>query len=352
MQIYFSVIYRSAPIREAGEIVSVDWNSKRIKNKAAIWPYDPELDDPNPRGNTRGGRGIAVYDGKLIAASYHSLHFFDFDLNFLKKISHPLMVNIHEVENTPDGGLWVAATGIDAALKFDLSGNGTLLDAYWPRENRNLQKALGLEPLEIDKQADNRGLFLSRQHLETKSHTHLNATSIWGGDPYALLNSHGAVVNLQSGEIVIHEPDRLRGAHNLVVDENEKLLFINNTFQRSIHIYDLDTYRIKKIIALKEFPAVLDLVNREIGSTSKIWALMSKLNRTVIRRWADKLNIIKVPAVPLFVRGLALAGSTLFIGVSPASIIQIDWRTGELIDIYQYSDNVHAAIHGIYALSE
>ncbi|WP_263785478.1 hypothetical protein [Salinibacter grassmerensis] len=56
-------------------------------------------------------------------------------------------------------------------------------------------------------------------------------------------------------------------------------------------------------------------------------------------------------AEPLFVRGLARREDTLFIGVSPASILQVDVKTGALVDAYQYSSNVHACIHGLAALN-
>ncbi len=349
MNVYFSVIYRTAPIPDAGEIVSLDWSQKTINSKQKIWPYDPELQDPNPRGNTRGGRGIASWDHQLVVASYHSLHLYDYDLHFQKKISHPLMVNLHELTTTQDGYLWAAATGIDAALKFDLRSDQPLVETLWPREHHRLRKVFSLESLKIDKKADNRGLFLSRKHIEQPSHTHLNAISTWRGDPYALLNSFGAVVNLRTGDVVLHEPVLLRGAHNLVIDDQEEYLFINNTFHRAVHIYRLEDMQLCQTIKLTDFPAIMEIAKDELLSSSSIWPFLSKLNRGVVRRVVEKLGFSrKIPAMPLFVRGLALHDEYIFIGVSPASILQFHWQTGQLIDQYQYADDVRATIHGLY----
>jgi hypothetical protein len=57
-------------------------------------------------------------------------------------------------------------------------------------------------------------------------------------------------------------------------------------------------------------------------------------------------------AKPLFVQGLARREDTLFIGVSPAAILQVDVATGALVDAYQYSSNVHACIHGLAVLND
>jgi hypothetical protein len=56
-------------------------------------------------------------------------------------------------------------------------------------------------------------------------------------------------------------------------------------------------------------------------------------------------------AKPLFVQGLARREDTLFIGVSPASILQVNVTTGALVDTYQYSSNVHACIYGLAVLN-
>ncbi len=53
------------------------------------------------------------------------------------------------------------------------------------------------------------------------------------------------------------------------------------------------------------------------------------------------------PGRELFVRGLALHKDRLFVGMSPASIMEIDWKTKKLLDAYRYSTNVNACVHGL-----
>ena len=103
------------------------------------------------------------------------------------------MAGLHEIHASTNGSLWVSSTAIDAALEIDLQ-TGELKNQFWPREMPNIQQALNVEPLEIDKQIDNRDLFVSREHAEHPSHMHLNAIACWRDDVYALFNSFSGKV--------------------------------------------------------------------------------------------------------------------------------------------------------------
>ncbi len=52
---------------------------------------------------------------------------------------------------------------------------------------------------------------------------------------------------------------------------------------------------------------------------------------------------------PLFIRGLDIVGNNLFVGLSPATIICIDYKTGKMIDAFNYSSNVLNCVHGLKA---
>ena len=54
-----------------------------------------------------------------------------------------------------------------------------------------------------------------------------------------------------------------------------------------------------------------------------------------------------VVAAPLFARGLQVVGDQVFVGVSPASILCIDWPRGRLLDTFQYTELVTTAVHGL-----
>ena len=97
MQVFIGTVVRNAPLRAAGELLCVDWDAKRVSNAVAISPENPSFEhDPNPRGSTRGVRGIEFYGEHVIASDYHSLRFFDHELRSQRSLSHDLMVGLHE----------------------------------------------------------------------------------------------------------------------------------------------------------------------------------------------------------------------------------------------------------------
>ena len=129
MIIYFGTVARSAPVNEAGSLFRLDWERKIITREVLITPTEPSvLHDPNARGNVRGCRGICVVNDEIIAADYHTLNVFDRDLNLKRKISHGLMVGLHESQ-VVDASIWVTSTTLDAALKYQLE-DGSLQASY------------------------------------------------------------------------------------------------------------------------------------------------------------------------------------------------------------------------------
>lgn len=350
MHVFFSTVVRAAPVKQGGEVLRFQWGTKTIDARSPIYPQNPELDDPNPRGNTRGGRGIALVDDKVVVASYHTLRIYDRDLKHVRDVSHPLMVNLHEVYADQQGRVWVSCTGIDAVLEVDIQ-SGQVVSQFWPREMPAFQRALNIEPLAIDKRADNRGLFLSREHLEHPSHLHLNAITRWRGEIYALFSAFGVVANLDRGEVTLRDPV-LRGTHNLIVEEDGTLI-TNDTVGRGVRIYDIKTGMLRSVIDLTAFAEVRRIAGANLVSAGPLRRAALKLNRTVLRRVVDNVGLLqrRLPAIPLFVRGLDAARDDLFVGVSPAAILRINRHTGELVDLYQHSTDVHVAVHGLRVMN-
>jgi len=339
MQIVFSTVIRSAPVKQGGELVKLDWKNKKVIARVPIYPFNPEIDDPNPRGNSRGGRGIAILpNGNIIVASYHSLYLYDDKLQFQRSISHPSMVGLHEIHlDKCEDNIWVSATTIDAALKVNIT-TGEVIRQIWPREIPAFQKLLSLVPMDLDKQADHRAQFLSRKHLEHPSHLHLNAIAIWRDEVYALFHAFGVIVNLDRQEIVIKDR-ALKGGHNLIIQENG-LVTVNDTFGHTVRIYNLNTGHLERVLSVKKFPWVKTLTR---GYYTKFY----------LRAVLYKLGFHHVAiGRPLFLRGLERIGNLLFVGMSPASILCIDETQGKLIDAYNYSKDVNMCIHGLKVLPD
>jgi hypothetical protein len=332
VHLYFSTVLRNAPTLRGGELVRLDWERKRVVARTTIAATDPEIDDPNPRGNTRGGRGVALVGDRVAVCSYHTVRLFDRDLRPLRDLSHPLMVGLHEVDLTPRGTLWVTSTAIDAAFELDLE-TGKVVRELWPREQPGLQQALGVEPLPIDKAADNRTRYLDGDHLRNRHHLHLNAVAEYDGCVYALFNRPGVIANLDRDAVVVRDKGIRRG-HNLLMDGHGRAL-VNDTSKR--HVYGFD-------LASGERISEVDLMALAPVARLARW-------RDPVRRAKLALHrlgwLALAPPKPIFARGLARSGSSLFVGISPATILQIDEASGRLVDHFTFDRRVHACIHGI-----
>jgi len=332
-KLVFGTVVRAAPIDEGGELVVLDWEDKTVETTVPIRPRDPTIDeDPNPRGNGRGCRGIRWTDGHVVAATYHTLERYDVDLNRVDAISDGLMVGLHEIELTAGGTAWVTSTAIDGAVEYDLE-EGKRLQSIWPREMHGFQDTIGVEPLNLNKEADNRLRFLDPSATDSDHHLHLNALEVHDGSLYALFNAYGLIADLTNGDVVLRH-ERLQGGHNLdILDDG--IAIVNDSFGKAVRFYDLEQGRLKRTIDLTHYEWVRELIR------SKIPAYWGK-------EVGKKLGVIdNSVAKPLFVRGLVRRDDMLFVGVSPAAILQINWHSGELVDAYQYSSDVHVCVHGL-----
>lgn len=331
MEVFFGTIVRGAPIRDGGSLYRLDWDSKTIVREAPIVPDDPPVDqDPNARGNTRGCRGIQVAGDEVVAADYHSLHVFDRDLNWRRKVSHGLMVGLHEIQRAGDS-MWVSSTSIDAALKFGLA-DGALEAQFWPREVDVFQREIDTDPLPIDKNADNRAAFLD-DSFRGPGHLHLNAVCEFRGEVYALLHSKCVVVNLSRNTVVIRD-DTLKHAHNLIMEE-PGVVWINDTRRMTVRQYELESGRELRAINLRKMPGINGLLLRGAGVALREMGLSFFSSRR------------KATARPLFLRGLAMNEQYIFAGFSPATIMRIEKDTGRHVDTYFHSNDARVCIHGL-----
>lgn len=334
MELYFTTIVRGAPVERGGELIWLDWETKRIRNRIPIFPENPAFVDPNPRGNSRGGRGVSVLaDRRVVVATYHSLYLFSPDLKEKSQITNYLLAGIHEVTKTKRGTFLVASTALDAALELDPQ-TGNALAQYWPREMPGIQSALGVTPLEIDKEVDNRILYLEEKHIRHPSHVHLNIATEWNGEVYGLLHTFGAVVNLSRGVVLFRKPG-LKGAHNLIIQNNETAI-INNTYKQSLQVYDLKSGNIVKDIRLTDFPAVKKLM---MPIQKAKYTLRGAMNRLGLKYVSNPL--------PYFARGLDVVDGQAFVGLSPSTILQIDLASGKLADWFTYSHDLASCVHGV-----
>ncbi len=316
MDIFFTTVVRNAPLEDGGELVGVNWETKQILGKMPLVPDNPSFVDPNPRGNGRGGRGILKIGDLLYVALYHKILLFNKGLGKIGEIGNELFVGLHEM-CAIDGAIWAASTAIDGAISFD--SKGRLLDHWWPRENIKLQKRFGIKPLNIDKSIDNRLLWLQTKEQKGSSHTHLNAVAFLDNQLHVLLNRFGLVYNTYTNAVVIDDP-KIAGCHNLVFVGD--LILINDSHGKRMMVYNIDGRFIREINLLS-FPEVKTIYNQVLRTSSGV------------KR-------------PLFVRGLChISGTRVLVGFSPATVVEIDLKSGQLLDMFCYSHDVAVCVHGL-----
>ncbi len=334
MKVFVSTVVRGAPMEKAGELIALDWDAKRVISRVPIFPSDPAVPDPNSRGGGRGGRGIAVLpttSGKpneLFVVTYHTLLGFDFDLKPTRRISHGNFAGLHEVKAVEDG-IWVSSTALGAVLKVDW--NGDVLQEWWAHDDPLVREKFSPPPFMPNKQADNRIAY-----LEDFSKVHLNNVEVSGGRVYICFNNYGAVLRLFPTEIVAHDP-ALKGCHNGLVTADGKFL-LNDSHHHTIVIVDLGTGQATRRINLVEFPEVSALAaTTQIKGVS--WGV--RVKNFLIRKRMTR---------PLFTRGMCLLDdSRLLVGVSPATVLEIDYKQGRLLGLMQLSDSANECVHGLEA---
>jgi hypothetical protein len=328
MRVFVSTVVRGAPIDSAGELISLDWESKRVLKRVPIFPNDPSITDPNTRGGGRGGRGITLLPEELFVASYHTLHGFDYDLNPTRRVTNHQFAGLHEVKLVSDG-IWVSSTPLGAIVKVDL--NGRELESWWAHDDPVVQSRFKPASFHVDKTRDNR-----LAHLKDFSLLHLNNVEVHNGRVYVCLNHHGAVLRLFPTEIVADEP-ALKGCHNgLVTEDNEILL--NDSHHHTVVVIDLASGQIKRRIDLSKFPEVAKL--SQSGDFKNVpWQV--RLRNFITRRRMARA---------LFTRGMCRLDQTrLLLGVSPATVLEIDYKQERLLGMFQLSESPNECIHGLEA---
>jgi hypothetical protein len=264
-------------------------------------------------------------------AGYCELQVYDLDLKPLFNISHNLMSGLHEVYHEVGHRLWVTSTSLNCALLIDLN-TGKLLDQVWPQEVPTFQDRWGIKPRAINKKEDNRIRFLTKSIDRDPYHLHFNAFSTWKGEMFGLFNRLGAVVNLTTNTVVFEDP-KIKGAHNLKI-LGDGTIFVNDTRNQAVNIYDMSGELKKRINLLPMHFA---------GKQVKRYKFLTPARQLLSTIGLSQQEIV----MPFFVRGMDIQDDLLYVGISPASVLCLDWQSGNLVDSFTYSKDIRKAVHGL-----
>lgn len=224
-RVYFSTVHRGADPNQSGEFVCLDWDAKQT---VARVPVAAESDDPNPRGGTRGGRGMWATDSHVYAATHHAVWRMELDLTDRTLVaSGPPLADIHEV--TMDGDtLWCAATFAGAAVGVDV-GSGAV---------RSLKR-------------------------EGRGRDILNGVALWEGCVHALLSARGAIVNMET-QIVVTQSRGLVRSHSLVIEGDSA--YVAATRSHEVMEISLPSGQLRRSLSLRALPWVSAIEQTVMGS--------------------------------------------------------------------------------------
>jgi hypothetical protein len=100
--------------------------------------------DPNPRGGTRGAKGVSVYGDRLVVCNSDSVFVVDERLELVTTFSHPLAGAIHDVL-AEESGIWVTCTNADLLARF--TWEGELAETWSWRDDHVLVGELGFDSI-------------------------------------------------------------------------------------------------------------------------------------------------------------------------------------------------------------
>ena len=283
---YFSTVKRGAA-GVTGEFVCVDWSTKVAVATSPVVSGS----DLNPRGGRRGGRGVWASADEVYGATDDTLLRWAPRLTDVRIVPTGWVQDAHEVFSSGDQTLWIAANRYDAALCIDMTTGSTVREL-----TPCFKPALAADgPLRYQ----------------------MTALAMWKGELHALCARPGIIVNLETPAVVVRNP-LLHLAHNLVIVGDRA--FVNSTPNRLVCEFDLTSSELVRSVDLSGLDAVRNLPQQPAPPEM---------------------------AQPLFVRGLSVVGNDIYVGISPATILHLRWSDGELIDLYQHSEDVHVAVHGL-----
>ncbi|HST26718.1 MAG TPA: hypothetical protein VLJ76_12090 [Gaiellaceae bacterium] len=150
-----TTIGRGADLTSAsGNLRVVDLERSSVTFKVAVPESRWRAEDPNPRGGTRGGRGVAVHDDRFVLGTHEDITVVDTHWNPVLRFTHPILSAIHDVV-ADERGMWVSCTRGDSVALLDWSGR--LVDWWSLGLDRRLAKTLNLHLVRrFDPKADYR----------------------------------------------------------------------------------------------------------------------------------------------------------------------------------------------------
>jgi hypothetical protein len=140
-------------------------------------------------------------------------------------------------------------------------------------------------------------------------------------------------VDVAARKVLVKSPS-LRGGHNLVRHLDEYL--VNSSPAGDLVRVSLDTGA--RRIPIGRTPAVRE----------KMRIAFARYNAQ--RQVGRLIKRLAPSSRPFFLRGLAVNGARVFIGTSPAGVVEFDLSMGVVVSLWFFSSNVRESVHGLCVL--
>lgn len=337
-RVVVSTIGRATAVdRASGYVRIVDLERGAVSFKVPVPESRWRAEDPNPRGGTRGARGIAVHGDRFVLGTHEDITVLDSGWRLVHRFTHRLLSSVHDVL-ADERGIWVTCTRGDAVVLFGWSGE---LEDFWSLgTDKRLARTLGLHLVRpFDPAADFRDPRVDLQGFATVG---LNGAG-WSA-------SGGLLLSL--GRIA----DRRRLSHNPLVRRRRRPLpppayaIVEIPARGSIREPDYS-------IRLHRRDHSVEAPNHNAAEKGGL-LLYNDSNRNALVVWdhvrAREVHAVPIPGDPAFARGLQRIsqGRWLVGSQNPLALHAVDVELGRVVASYDLDGDAEECVYAICELPD
>jgi hypothetical protein len=350
MRVIATTVIRHSVLGEDvhGRTFDVDFTNKKVRK---VLPTPDPMNihsNPNPRGGTRGGRGIQVRDGTIYVSNHDTIFSYDMNMKLKGKISHPLTAGIHEIHLVRDG-IWVAATDIDSIVKVDLDGN--LLEKWCFHQDAGLCGELGFsDPPTPDWEVDHR---LKKD--ETLDRGHLNGIVPENGKlviSLGLLRPNLRVRAEKDTGGPTPKKGLLAGLKKTV--KSTRVFKMKKLKEVTTEGVVIDLYpETKKARVVYRNPAIVpDHDGHPWDADTLLFNKTGLCDMYIIDRGSGEVRReVRLPGN--WLRGMdRVDDRRVMVGTGPAALHTVDVKTGKVLESMELSKDPNESVHGICVIGE
>jgi hypothetical protein len=330
-----SSIGRGAGLDHAsGYLRIVDLERGVVSFKTPVPESRWRAQDPNPRGGTRGGRGVAVHADRFVFGTHEDITVLDTGWRLVRRFTHPILSSVHDVL-ADERGIWVSCTRGDSVALFDWEGE--LADWWSLGTDPKLARALNLHLVRpFDATADYRD---PRIDLQGWSTVGLNGL---GRGPSGVLVSLGRIADRRMrSRLPFRKPPVLDPPSFAIVALPPEGRLREAAASIVLHRTDL---RVEAPNHNAAEDGELLLYNDSNRSSFIVWDRTTGCER----------HAVPIPGDPAFARGLARVapGRWLVGSQKPLALYEVDVEAGEIAATYDLEGDEEETVYAICELPD